>query len=83
MDIKEISHQYSTFIPDLCILAEVLLENADGPGTADVMRHQDVGIDPDVVARLDALLSGVTSKNFLGHGHRGHIGKLPFAAVPS
>ena len=39
-------------VPDLGVLAEVLLEDADGAGAADVVRHEDVDIDPDIVAGL-------------------------------
>ena len=41
-------------VPDLGVLAELLLEDADGARAADVVRHQHVDVDPDVLARLDA-----------------------------
>ena len=41
-------------VPDLGVLAEVLLEDADGAGAADVVGHQNVDVHPDVVARLNA-----------------------------
>ena len=40
-------------VPDLGVLAEVLLEDADGARAADVVRHEDVDVDPDVVAGRD------------------------------
>src|SRR5882762_1673248 len=43
-------------IPDLCVLAEFTFEHTDGAGAADVMGHEDVDIDPDVVAGLNGLL---------------------------
>src|SRR5262249_2002737 len=45
-------------IPNLGVLAEVLLEYANGPRPADIMRHKDVGVDPDIVARLHMLARG-------------------------
>jgi len=36
-------------VPDLGVLTELALEDADGPGSAHVMGHQDIGIHPDVV----------------------------------
>src|SRR5205085_5594423 len=37
-------------VPNLGVLAELTLENPDRPRPADIMRHEDVGIDPDVIA---------------------------------
>ena len=59
-------------VPDLGVLAEVLLEDADGAGAADVVRHEDVDVDPDVVAGLDAVAAGVAGQDLLGHRHRCH-----------
>ena len=59
-------------VPDLGVLAEVLLEDADGARAADVVRHEDVRVDPDVVAGLDVDAAGVAGEDFLGQGHRGH-----------
>ena len=42
-------------VPDLGVLAEVLLEDADGARAADVVGHEDVDVDPDVVAGLDGV----------------------------
>src|ERR1019366_6151411 len=41
-------------VPDLGVLAEVMLEDADGAWAAHVVGHEDVRIDPDVVAGNDA-----------------------------
>ena len=59
-------------VPDLGVLAEVLLEDADGAGPADVVRHEDVDVDPDVVAGRDGVAAGGAGQDLLGHGHRGH-----------
>src|SRR5262249_43602178 len=59
-------------VPDPGVLAEVLLEDADGPGPADVMRHEHVDVDPDIIARLNVIAAGVASKNLFGQGHRRH-----------
>ena len=61
-------------VPDLGVLAEVLLEDADGARPADVVRHENVDIDPDVVAGLDAVAAGVAGEDFFGQGHRRHRG---------
>src|SRR5207245_907048 len=52
--------------PDLGVLAEVLLEDADGARAADVVGHEDVGVDPDVVVGLDVLAAGVAGEDFFG-----------------
>ena len=63
-------------VPDLGVLAEVLLEDADGARAADVVRHEDVGIDPDVVARQTRFAPGMPGQDLLGHRH-GHGVPLP------
>src|SRR5206468_2592269 len=59
-------------VPDLGVLAEVLLEDADGPGAADVVRHKHVDVDPDIVVRLNTVTAGVACEDFFGQGHRRH-----------
>src|SRR5439155_26149715 len=56
-------------VPDLGARPEMLLENADGAGAADVVGHQDVHVDPNIVARLHAIAVGSSGKNLLRQGH--------------
>ena len=58
-------------VPDLGVLAEVLLEDADGARAADVVRHEDVDVDPDVVAGPNAVAAGMAGQDFFGQGHGG------------
>ena len=44
-------------VPHFGGLAELALEDADGAGAADIVGHQDIGRDPDVVTRLDLRLT--------------------------
>jgi len=62
----------AVLVPDLGLFAEVFVEDADGPGAADVVGHEDVDVDPDVLAGLDGGLLGVLGEDLLGHGHAGH-----------
>ena len=57
------------FIPDFGILAELALENADGSRAADVVSHEDVGIDPDIVAGLNFWFARGTGKDFFSECH--------------
>ena len=57
-------------VPDLCVLAKFTLEHADGARPADIVRHQNVGVHPDVVAGLHPGFARGTRQNFLGQGHR-------------
>src|SRR5581483_5699948 len=59
-------------VPDARVLAELTLEDADRARTADVVRHEDVGVHPDVVAGLDGRLAGSAREDLLGHRHRAH-----------
>ena len=56
-------------VPDLRIRAEFAVEHADGPRPANVVREQDVGVDPNVVAGLDAGPSAGAGENGFGEGH--------------
>jgi hypothetical protein len=59
-------------VPNFGVFAELLLEHADRARPANVMRHEDVGIHPDVVARLHTLPAGVAGQDAFGHGHGRH-----------
>ena len=64
-------------IPDLGVLAEVLLEDADGARPADVVRHEDIDIHPDIVAGPDGIAAGMAGEDLFGQGHRRHEKRLP------
>ncbi len=57
-------------VPNLRVLAELPLENADGARPADVVGHEHVHFDPHVVARLDAGLPAGAGEQFFGQSHR-------------
>src|SRR5207249_3451769 len=59
-------------VPDAGGPAELALEDTDRPRAADVVGHEDVGADPDVLARLDRRLPGGARQDLLGHGHGTH-----------
>src|SRR5262249_6596174 len=62
------------FVPDLGVLAEVLFEDTDGAGAAYIVGHEDIRIDPDVVARPDLFLTGIAVPGL--HRHWTHIESL-------
>ena len=53
----------------LRLLAEFALEHADGARPAHVVRHQNVGVDPDVVAGFDPCPSTRARENFFRESH--------------
>ena len=57
------------FVPDLGVLAELFVEDADGARAADVVGHEDIDIDPDIFAGGDEVLAGVLGHDFFGEGH--------------
>ena len=63
-------------IPHFCVRTEVFLENADGGGAADVMRHEDIGVNPDVIAGHDAGFIGMAGEDLFGHRHCWHLESL-------
>ncbi len=58
------------FVPDFRHLAEFAFEHADGARPANVVRHEHVGVHPDVVTGLHARLSGGAGENFFRQSHR-------------
>ncbi len=48
-------NDHSLRIPHLRLGAELLLEDAKGAGTTDVMGHKLVNFSPDVISRADSL----------------------------
>jgi hypothetical protein len=41
------------FVPDFGGRAELALEHADRAGAADIVRHEHVHVDPDIVTGLN------------------------------
>ena len=60
------------FVPDLGVLAELAFEDADGARPANVVRHEHVGVHPDVVTGLHARLAGGAGENLFRQSHRLH-----------
>src|SRR5215471_12900683 len=56
-------------VPYLRVLAELALEHADGAGSAHVMSHEHVGIDPDVIASSYARLASRPRQYFFRQRH--------------
>ena len=52
------------FVPDLRGLAEFAFEHADGARPANVVRHEHVGVHPDVVTGLHAVLPAARARIF-------------------
>jgi len=57
------------FVPHFCGLAELTFEHADRARPANVVRHQYVGADPDIVAGLDVRLAGSPREQFFSQSH--------------
>lgn len=58
-------------VPDLGILPELLLEDADGAGPADVVRHEHVDVHPHVLPGLQRRALRRPRQDLLRHRHRG------------
>ena len=56
-------------VPDPGVFPELALEHANGPRTAHIMRHQNVHVDPDVVARLYRFLARRPGHEFFRKCH--------------
>jgi hypothetical protein len=57
------------FVPDFGGLAELAFEHADGARPANVVRHEHVGVHPDVVAGLHARFAGGAGEQFFRQCH--------------
>ncbi len=51
-------------VPDFGVFAEFALENAYGSRSAYVVRHEDVGLGPNIVAGLDLGFAGSAGEYF-------------------
>ena len=61
-------------VPDPGMVAKVLLEDADRAWPANVVGHENVHFDPDIVARSNGLTRGMAREDFFRHGLRRHGG---------
>ena len=66
-------------VPDFGVLAELAFEDADGARSADVVGHQDIGLDPYIVSGLHAGFAGRARQYFLCQRHRTSIVDEPGA----
>src|SRR4029078_911964 len=57
-------------IPNAGVLAKFPFENADGSRAANIVRHEDVDVDPYVIARIDALFAGCAREDRFGQSHK-------------
>ena len=58
------------FVPDFGGLAELAFEHADGARPANIVRHEHVGADPDVVTGLHTRFAGGAGENFFRQSHK-------------
>jgi len=58
------------FVPDFRGLTEFAFEHADGARSANVVRHEHVGIHPNVVAGLNRSFAGGARENFFRQRHK-------------
>ena len=57
-------------VPDLRGLAELALEDPDRARPADIVRHQDVGLDPHIVAGLNPGFASRPGKYLFRQSHK-------------
>ena len=51
-------------VPDFGFGSELALKDTDGSGSADVVGHQDIGLDPHVIPRFDRAFTRRPGQNF-------------------
>ena len=56
-------------VPHLCVRAELLAKDADGPRPAHIVGHQDIHVHPDIVSGRRARTSRVARQNLFRHRH--------------
>ena len=56
-------------VPDFGVGAELLFEDADSAGATDVVGHEDVDVNPDVIAGPDGFFAGMCGEDLFGNGH--------------
>ena len=52
-------------VPDSGVCAEFAFKNADGARAANIMGHEDVGLDPDIIAGLHPAFARRAGENLL------------------
>ena len=57
-------------VPDLGVFAELALEHADRARPAHVVRHQDIGLDPNIVSGLNPGFARRAGKYFFSQSHK-------------
>ncbi len=57
-------------VPDLGVFAELALEHPDGARPAHIVRHQDIGLDPNIVSGLNPGFARRAGKYFLCQRHK-------------
>ena len=68
---------FSLTKPDHFSGQHTLLENAKRARTAYIVRHENVGIDPDVFARLNVVTTRMASEDFFSERLGGHLQSAP------
>src|ERR1041385_873546 len=56
-------------VPDLGLFSELAFKDPDRARSTNVVRHEDVGIDPDIIAGLHAAFAGGACENFFSECH--------------
>ena len=57
-------------VPNLGVLAEFAFEHANRAWSANIMRHEQVGVHPNIISSLDARFAGGAGKNFFSQCHK-------------
>ena len=68
-------------VPDLGLLAEFALEDADGARAADVVSEEHVGINPDVFAGFNVGLAAGAGEKLFGKSHGREVETSAFGAL--
>src|ERR1700694_5567245 len=62
-------NNYFVAIPNFGALAEFAFENTDGSRAADIVRHEHVGVYPNVVSGLHARFASGAGEDFFSQCH--------------
>ena len=69
-DVVVGNDDHSVAVPHLGVLAELALEDADGPRSADVVGHEDIRIHPDIVTGRHVGFARGSGQQLFGQRHR-------------
>src|SRR5262249_33565950 len=75
-DVVIRNHHHLLRIPDARLCAELFLKYLDRSRPADIMRHQHIHVDPDVIPRLNRAAAGMPGQNFFSDRHA-HVSYAP------